>query len=588
MMNPASTLRIPILEVPASSTAFRRAILGESQGSSSPLTPNTSAHSATRARFDEFFRVRDDEKAKMYKRVVFLCWFLGVIHALIIVAGLVLMYTSKAGDPLFTFFGVAFCYGNIGASTCLSVVVTVPVKEFDLDERLQQNPRIRRALFIALGLMSLLLGFLFITSFPYAPGIPLLLLGPRMLVDENLSVERRLLPTTKLFLLLLLTSLPIISLSAVAGLSPSSLTANFVLPGLWLDWAEKLIRSQPTSLYIYVASSAAYAISFFAVSVAWLRFARRGAAADAGWRTLMVYAALFCWTVVTGLVSIMQCIPVLLLGWDTMTKEAVPYYLACCASVLLPPLVALVVGPRKVFTLVARSFEYDLNRQKKDGALMAELAAASMFVDTVSNTRWVYRVKKSGLPFSTDRHQVQRQFWALGRIVRFTANGDDATLHLRVSMREDMDPTWTAHFSGTTAVFAGGSDGVVPVYSDEEFAQWVEANFSPAAVEETSAVNQSVTLIAKLTGRASNRDSLETWATGNLRLLEWRNFVCRPPLPPPPAPPFVFPPLTPPPLPSSREERRPSFQKPPAAKQRRRAGGALCALSKRARDAQQR
>jgi hypothetical protein len=210
------------------------------------------------------------------------------------------------------------------------------------------------------------------------------------------------------------------------------------------------------------------------------------------------------------------------------------------AFVLIPPVLVAFLGPKTCFTLVARWFEYSLQRLLQDGSLMAELVSGSSVVDVGTMTRWVFRRSRSPhleeLFSEAPEGSVKRQFWMKGTIVsmKTAESGEASELTVVIDMAQDVDPTWSATYRGKVLCIDSlphseyGRHGELAsprTISDAAFERWIEENIPEELIIASDPTSKRVTLRVTVGYSASSsREVLRDWAVNNLRSLWWSDF----------------------------------------------------------------
>ena len=227
-------------------------------------------------------------------------------------------------------------------------------------------------------------------------------------------------------------------------------------------------------------------------------------------------------------------------------------------------------GARWAVARLARLFEFDLKRLRKDGAKLASLVASSTTLDKASLSHWVSRkaLRSGRSPFPTSPDTVDRNRWVLGV---FPSVHDTSTV--TVAFSEDDCPAWSARFVGDKLVlrmeqrenassleffkdhYGGPARARLALASDRrplDFRQWCDATFEKASIVSVDELRERVTVKVELAAggaamgldaarrdlsKALERDLtekerklnieevaaevMELWATRNLRKFPW-------------------------------------------------------------------
>lgn len=262
----------------------------------------------------------------------------------------------------------------------------------------------------------------------------------------------------------------------------------------------------------------------------------------------LLYSVLHSWMIAAGIGSAAINITAIYNSGIVFHQGILPS-LAVVATVMAPPLLLLVVGPRRSFSLVARRFEFDICRLQQDGSLMAELAARSSVTSSASKHRWVFRRARSAALASAraaalksdpaKRDYIDRSFWVLGELVSAPepatpVSPGAAELRALVRMAEDQDHTWRARYRGrvlavegskASANAGGGPSPRLPSASRGAFEEWVAETFAPDSVVRTDPSEGSVVVTCGF-DRAESLPAADllSWACANLRAFKWDKF----------------------------------------------------------------
>lgn len=498
-----------------------------------PLSPS----SPIQASFATFFAARDREKTAVYGGISLLGWSMLAVGVVVGVTGLLMWGSVPIDSPLFVPGNVVACVGATLLSTGICLFSSVPTDELDLDTFLDKRPRLRLAAQIGFGAIAFLVGVMETTFFPYFTAVPIIPVGLWLL--QHGSPLEAAVPSLRSPISIKVSSFTTLlfahmaSVYLVLGVRPEMYALNLAVPGLWSDWAAMLNRSRSVSRPLFVVAALIFAAGGAMCAYTWMRLAAQAAAGRTrnGWRTTVFYTTLYCWMLSFGLAELLINV-VAVFVTDIIFSASVLPTIAICAVVLIPPLLSVVIGADRSFSLVARYFEYDIRRLQKDGALMAELASSSQVLDTVSNCRWVYRQKASTvLGTSADSNAVRRTFWVKG-VMQGSALGAAATddVTVRVSMRDDTNTLWESFYTGTvlqtraTAGSGGAAATDVPRFTAAQFADWRTTTFLESDIVEVDNAAQEVVVRTAHSSAASKRAELLAWATSNFRVFEWRNF----------------------------------------------------------------
>eukprot|EP01041_Mallomonas_annulata_P011796 gene11796-24717_t len=108
-----------------------------------------------------------------------------------------------------------------------------------------------------------------------------------------------------------------------------------------------------------------------------------------GWGTAALYTIGYITIFAFGLTAITDNIGVL--SYNNFDI----YGLLLGIILMVPVIVVLIIGSKRVFTFMAARFEYDIDRLQRDGAFMAELVATTGVINE-GDIRFVKRISKDG------------------------------------------------------------------------------------------------------------------------------------------------------------------------------------------------
>ena len=521
--------------------------------------------SDTRAAFLDFFEQRDAIKSGLYRKIVFSS-FLAVIVSIVLIIFGTILWLGFVSDSNVVYFG-SFCHLSGGLLLSLGVCAssTVPVEDFCFDKQLASRPVLRRSVLCIIGGSGVIMGSAGLSIFPYFPGALLALSGVSCLYELCFTSPLRL--TLKMSAYGVSLVLLVTQVMFIVGVNPSGLSVNLFLRGpQFAEFVANMLQNQATAAPIMTTCAVVCSILMLGAVVFWLRMTKDQSG------TTLLYVAMYCGLLTFGNVC---CCLAILASVSSVFSAALVVQIGCGGSAglcLLPPLLTLLVGPRRVFTLLARYFELDISRLQKDGALMAELVASSKVVDTESQVHWLLRRKEKPSLKSSNSNHVMRNFWVRGRIFNIEEGPDGTVLHLRVCMREDKDASWvrysviqsrpsppppsfppppsslpthslyyfpTAPYSlphhptlrYQSSFFVGPLltthglhvvDASLP--SEKEFNSWLEETFNSTLLP-VQPIPKECAAIVKVTIKAKGtRNDLLSWATDHFRAFSWEKF----------------------------------------------------------------
>eukprot|EP01041_Mallomonas_annulata_P016517 gene16517-34429_t len=188
-------------------------------------------------------------------------------------------------------------------------------------------------------------------------------------------------------------------------------------------------------------------------------------------------------------------------------------------TLIIPDVVVLCLGRKRVFTFMAQQFELKIDRLMEDGAFMAELAASSKTI-RVGEFRWIWRVKEDTC-CECDTHFVNKRFWMAGKVLE--VDEAEGITKVAVDYSDDCDVSAMSYFSGPEVHTSSLSSPLS--FRTQTYSEWTQRNFPSKAtgddpvntldpVAETVIVSQSI---------KSCEDSvaLLLWAKENLCCYPW-------------------------------------------------------------------
>jgi len=191
-----------------------------------------------------------------------------------------------------------------------------------------------------------------------------------------------------------------------------------------------------------------------------------------------------------------------------------------------PLLSVMIIGKDEFFSLMARSFELNISRLQKDGALLAELASQANINTAVGDYRFVHRLKEDPkCKNSFDQHAIDRTKWLKGEIISNRPSEKGVELCVRCSYDDDMDSQWYCKFTDDKLhTYRNNSVNISP--AKVSFDQWVEANFDTTKNNVEVVKDDKIVLITEEI-ESSNQSAKQMliWARGNLRSFSFANFT---------------------------------------------------------------
>eukprot|EP01036_Dinobryon_divergens_P035985 gene35985-46747_t len=188
-------------------------------------------------------------------------------------------------------------------------------------------------------------------------------------------------------------------------------------------------------------------------------------------------------------------------------------------TLMVPDVVVLCLGRKRVFTFMAQRFELKIDRLMEDGAFMAELAASSKTIQA-GEFRWIWRAKEDTC-CECDTHFVNKRFWMAGKVLE--VDESEGITKVAVDYSDDCDVSAMSYFSGPEVHTSSLSSPLS--FRTQTYSEWTQRNFPSKAtgddpvntldpVAETVIVSQSI---------KSCEDSvaLLLWAKENLCCYPW-------------------------------------------------------------------
>jgi hypothetical protein len=355
--------------------------------------------------------------------------------------------------------------------------------------------------------------------------------------------------------------------NAFANPLPTIASRGFVfLQSANYQMSSALAQSLPPA-FIFIFTGAFILYRMLTIS---LRNANK-ATEEPGWRTALFYrnintaagaaGAAFAWLALWTSFQALISIEIIVATW----LSAILMFLA---SAWVP-----CGGARWAVARLARLFEFNLDRLRKDGAKLASLVVSSTTLNEASLSHWVKRkaLRQGKGPYPTSPDTVNRNFWVLGC---FPSQHDTSTLI--VAFSEDDSPAWSARYVGDKLVlrmeqredssaldffkdhYGGPAKARLAQTSDPrpfDFQQWCDATFDKASIVSVDAQHERVTVKLEHAAGGAVKDlkaarhdlsaeakrdlneeelalniegvaakGMELWATRNLRYFPWSKF----------------------------------------------------------------
>lgn len=507
-------------------------------------------------KYEGFFKKRDEDKVSLYKKVTFCGWCASAIGAVFIIVGIALEYLTAYRSTPYFIGTIIVPIASFISVFGICIISTIPTDEFDIDSKLEVNPRNFRIISIIYGTFVVFIGIFFTNTVPYVTGIVFILIGLSAIFHrlEVLFVRNLIHPifldwkfSSKMFAAGLLAFPPIACFYFSMAFDPVYFTASqLFVPNNGREYYKYLESIQPISILIYLPLALNYVFcmlfcikKYYDLYNIHRGFHNQTAELDEdtyerkngikGWRTSTVYYTLYAW--MYGICFQLFLLPII--SWITpylvVDKEHIVPYISVSITISIPILLMLMIGPKKWFSLLARYFEYDIKLLQKDGAFMASLVKSCEVLDLNGKVYWIHRhCAGDDKIFSVRQNCVDRNMWMKGVLVERPNESNGYQLIVEVLQEDDCDLTWQALYEGDTltvdqAIDVGGGGGVSKLFIEPT--EWVARNFQNSVMDKgrvkwTNQVSQTLKEIDDETV-ASN---MLTWAKNNLKRFDWKNF----------------------------------------------------------------
>ena len=545
-------------------------------------------------KFNTFFQERESEKKRLYSKVIMFGWFIFAIGIIIGSTGITMWYAFETGTVISIIGSIGATVGTFMFSLGVSIVSTVPTDEFDADKYLFSRPKQLPYFKLFFEVMMITCGIIFGTFSPYFPGGLIILCGLWMFVPIKDSKEKVLTPSTpenasisristtsasttndeanfistsssigRLYTSLqkfsfctrvstggVMMFMPISCCYMTLGIDPLYLSkSNIIFPGIWLEWTSFLHRKSHVSSPTFVITGLIFILCMIISMCQWYKLSQKK---DKGWKTAVVYNIFYCWFLSVSINLLIVNIVGVIYGFVPDDPNVLYPDIAVVTLVVIPILIILVYGRENCFTFIARRFEYDVDRQQRDGAHLAALAASSHQSnsgDDSAQIYWVHRkeqhanlqkimenlkglIEKNGDTFN----YIDRSLWVKGSIRSLSSlyDGDEGNskscrrvITIDVDIKEDQKFDWYCKFEGARYImnnvdlqdqnFVSGNDS---------FEQWHQSTFPGTTKSDNSSLagDYVFSFTREEVVNVSTEDDLLKWAQKNLRVFHWKNF----------------------------------------------------------------
>lgn len=466
--------------------------------------------------YDDFFERRQQIKTNLYSRIVRI-GLLTFIFGLIVIAPAMIFVLIVPGQAVLG--GILSNSGIFIISVGICIFCSVPTDEFDID-KIENSPSGAVTLSTFLGLFMTVLGCGDLLMPPYVPGFFLILCGLTILFHKYILPKVKL--STKVYTAGLLTYIPLWCAYYIISFDMIWFSKNCLyLRPFQLDFFEYINEFQPTISIIFFIGASQFLIGNL---LALYFYSKLSEKKNSGWETSVIYRIINCWMISTGLqgftfgiantfVDMFEIPSIFLIGQGII--------------LLIPPLILLILGPKRCFLYLVRKFEYNIKRLQEDGAFMAKLAKSCTVLDKKTKIRWIHRQCKSddintayGKNFITSDNLINRNNWIKGTIVGFPTKENSYFLKLAISYTHDLDYSWQYIFIGDDMTNINKPDKLVfkPTVSSGD---WLRLNFNNTTDQLTE---NTYIMSSKMIPPVFDENSMLIWAIDNLKQFRWKNF----------------------------------------------------------------
>ena len=493
--------------------------------------------------FTTFFKERDKSKKDLYTTVVNYGFLTMIVGAMFIIVATVMLNSDGLAVRLPGSL-IAVC-GGVCLSAGLCVASTVPAAEFDIDEELNARDYLRVGMSLFIGLIGTVGGGLFSLYFPYFPSVPLLLAGVWCTLHEVTRGFDGGWPLTlkfaSIFFFVNISALHVFLFftwfPSFVVASPNTMflnTAVFILS--WREEYNKVWTALAALVFLAMLCTLWY-IRTLVVPI--------GGEKKKGWKTSVLYATAYQCLFFNGATYILNglVLPSLTTG---IPADIVWSYIFNIVLSLIPPLLLLVLGPSKVFSLMARYFEYDIVKLQEGGAKLAFLVShASSATKTGANVDvwWVIRANQDKtLKRPETDNCIDRSLWMRGELQPKTTSATTPSW-VKITMSCNKNPHWKAWYEKDELKDFRDIPGMRAYEAEEAlhdqdsldqiFAAWIVHNFGP---KQKAVLETHHDMLPYLKSKSSKQDSdivvqpfdqkssLKDWAkavfNGNIQLCD--------------------------------------------------------------------
>ena len=475
------------------------------------------AVSETKAAFVKFLQERNYKKQKLYYQVV----ILGVV--LIVVGGF--GAARILPTPNLVYY-IQLLLASFIRVVGICICSTVPTSEFDLCDFLLQPKckRWRQVLFFVIAAGAFFGGAFRIFYLTRYSTLMLWLIIPFCIPcgrDKATYSDLTLFFLSSCTIYLMYLCISALDLKKYEGQrypSKGEIYAQIIGSGLgtlvMLLWSSKYFELRRSDIFITITAR--------------VNLKENGR----GWQ--LVYNVVYFLSILIGVSFLCRGIIYVALGLETL--EYMKWFMLFVIETG-PFVITIFLGPKKSFTLLARVFEYDIERLLHDGAMMAYLINSWDYLGDGRNAYWAYRETPycGGIRcahFHDDPNLVQRSYFLLGYYEN-DLNGRIPGKRVLFPYILNSDFNWSARYSQdcltfqlrngervTQDIFLGQAHDDTSVVDDYNFHDWVVMNFGTKSSDNVSISMdlKSVTVYYPSSGTIKNHDNLLEFGRYNVRI----------------------------------------------------------------------
>jgi hypothetical protein len=502
-------------------------------------------------KYNNFNKLRMDEKKNIYYNVM-------TRGSIILTIGLVSLVVSWILTFIFIQVSGAFVFGIIlgipGFFLCTCGIVcisSVPTDEVDMDEIIENEhkPWRKYVISIIFFLINLVTGIITGLFPPYLGFI--FVLNALWIIKSVLYQEEKFNFMVKMAFGFQIALLVLSSMFLVCAVSPETMVHdNFagVNGDAWQQWIENSHNHRLLLGLYYGILALLFFTGWFVSGFLCIRYFYKynsnkellyidESEKKKGYKTklfhIIVYVHLVCAGIQQSLFGVFSIFVKITSDYMTSYRYYYLPYIFNGILCLIPMLYMFKVGRVRMFSMMARKFEYDYDRLKKDGAFMAELIHSTTVVFQ-GDIRWYQRPKEDKV-YETEKNDgsntyVNREFFVKGIVTEVTATD----VLLEVSYKDDISLDWQVKFEADdSSMTFKQTVTYVNLYKHNTgklqitFDEWFSKNFNDCKFQICNVDKQMgiVTIREKIFEESlPTKEYLLDWALDNLRCLNFSNF----------------------------------------------------------------